>query len=161
MSALAELQARQMVQRMHRLTAEVDAFASHARMLRQSAKSFDGLVLLREGDNLLRALQASTGDFRDITAHIKSVSRALPSRPQGGVGLRPAAQWGNELRAGSGQFVKALLTAESEIGQLRGAASEQLSSPTRNATAPDNLLDVALTFLDALARWIEYRRRTI
>jgi hypothetical protein len=160
MSELAEVRARQIVQRMHRLRNEVEVFAAHARTLRLSSDSLDARVLSHEADNLLRGLAASRGDFQDATAWIGSLSRTLSSRPPKEGGPPPAAKWGNEFRAGSSQFVRALQAAENEIGQLYGAAQEQMNSPSRTATAPDNLIDVLVNFVDALSRWIEYRRRT-
>jgi hypothetical protein len=159
MSGLAEFQARQIVQRMHRLRNDVDVFATHARMLRLSSTSIDGLVLLQEADNLLRGLKASRVDFEEVNAQVGSLSRALSSRPPSIGGPPPAAQWGSEFRAGSKQFIAAVHNAENELGQLYGAANAQLNSPTRTATAPDNLIDVLLTFIDGLSRWIDYRRR--
>jgi hypothetical protein len=98
MNALAELQARQIVQRMHRLRVEVDVFAAHARTLRQSSGSIDGLVLLQEADNLLRGLMASRVDFENAQAHVGSLSRSLSSRPPATGGPPPAAQW--EMNSG-------------------------------------------------------------
>ncbi|MGB6943205.1 MAG: hypothetical protein WBE37_12460 [Bryobacteraceae bacterium] len=159
MSGLAEFQARQIVQRMHRLKSQVDLFATHAKLLRQSSASFDGRVLLQEADNLLQGLQASRVDFESANAQVGSLSRALPSRPPATGGPPPAAQWGNEFRAGSKQFMAAVHNAENELSQLYGAANTQLNSPTRTPTAPENLLDVLMNFIDLLTRWMEYRRR--
>ena len=159
MSGLAEFQARQIVQRMHRLRNEVNLFATHARTLRQSSSSIDGLVLLQEADNLLRGLKASRVDFENANAQVGSLSRTLSSRPPASGGPPPAAQWGGEFRAGSKQFIAAVHNAEKEVSQLYGAANAQLNSPTRTATAPDGLMDVLMTFIDGLSRWIEYRRR--
>lgn len=159
MSGLAEFQARQIVQRMHRLRNEVDLFATHARTLRLSSSSIDGRVLLQEGDNLLRGLKASQIDFENASAHVGSLSRTLSPFPPAAGGPPPAAQWGSEFRTGSKQFIAAVHNAEEELSQLYGAANAQLNSPTRTATAPDNLIDVLMTFIDGLARWIEHRRR--
>jgi hypothetical protein len=159
MSVMADFQARQIIQRMHRVRNEVELFATHARTLRLSSSSIDGLVLLQEADNLLRGLKASRDEFANADAQVASASRKLsPFSPRAG-GPPPAAQWGSEFRAASKQFIAAVKSAEKEIGQLYGAANAQLNSPTRTATAPDNIVDVLLTFIDALSGWIEYRRR--
>src|ERR1017187_988513 len=115
---LTELRARQIVQRMHRLRDQVEVFATHARILRQSAASLDGLALLQEADNLLRGLAGSPGDFQDIGANVPSPS----SRPPATGGMAPAAQWGSEFRAGSPQFVDAVRKAEKELTQPYGDA---------------------------------------
>jgi len=154
-----EFQARQIVQRLHRLRDQVEVFATHARMLRQSAASFDALVLLQEADSLLRGLTASRADFQEIEARIQSLSRALSSRPPTTGGMPPAAQWGNEFRACSKQFITAVRHAEQEVGELYRVADAGLNSPTRMATSPENLLDIVLNFMDLLSRWIESRRR--
>lgn len=159
MSGLAEFQARQIVQRMYRLRNDVDIFATHARTLRRSSASIDGLALLREADNLLRRLKASRIDFEEVNSHVGSLSRTLSSRQPSTGGPPPAAQWGSELRAGSKQFISAVHNAENELRQLYRAANAQMKSPTRTATAPDNLIDVLVTFIDGLSRWIVYRRR--
>ena len=77
MSGLAELQARQIIQRMHRVRNEVEEFATHARTLRLSSPSIDGLVLLQEADNLLRGPKASRDEFANADAQVASVSRKL------------------------------------------------------------------------------------
>lgn len=159
MNELAELQARQIVQRMRSLRHQVDVFAMHARMLRLSQASFDGRALLQEADSLLRGLMASRVDFENASARTGSLSRSLSSRPPAAGGPPPAAQWGSEFRAGSKQFTEAVRNAEKELSRLYGVANAQLDSPTRTPTAPDNLLDVLLTFIDALTRWSEYLRR--
>ncbi len=159
MSVLADFQARQIIQRMHRVRNEVELFATHARTLRLSSSSIDGLVLLQEADNLLRGLKASRDEFANANGQVGLVSRKLSPLPPRGGGPPPAAQWGGEFRSASKQFIAAVNSAEKEIGQLYGAANAQLNSPARVATAPDNLLDVLVTFIDALSRWIEYRRR--
>jgi hypothetical protein len=158
-SVIAEFQARQIIQRMHRVRYEVELFATHARTLRLSSSSLDGLALLREADNLLSGLKASRDEFANADAQVASVSRKLSPLPPRAGGPPPAAQWGSEFRAASKQFIATVNSAEKELGQLYGAANAQLNSPTRTATAPDNLLDVLMTFIDALSRWIEYRRR--
>lgn len=121
--------------------------------------SLDGLVLLKEADNLLNSLKASRVDFETIHAQLGSVSRSLPSRPPALGGMAPAAQWGSEFHALSKQFIAAVKHAEGELRQLYGTASDQLNSPLRTPDVPKNLLDVLLVFADALALWIEYRRR--
>jgi hypothetical protein len=158
MSDLAEVQARQIVRRMRQLRNDVDIFARHASTLRQSSNSIDGRVLLQEADSLLRGLQACRVDFQYATANVGSLSRKLSSRPPTTGGPPPAAQWGSEFRAGSKQFVAAVANAEKQLSQLYGSANAQMSSPTRTATSPDNLIEVLMTFIDGLTRWIEYRR---
>lgn len=159
MSGLAELQARQVVQRLHRLRNEVELFARHARTLRFSSSSIDARLLLREADRLLRSLKASRTEFAYADAQVPSLSRRLSPFPPAAGGPPPAAKWGNEFRAGSKQLIAAIRNAEKEIGQLYGVATAQINSPTRTATAPDNLVDVMMVFVDALSRWIDSRRR--
>jgi len=159
MSVMADFQARQIIQRMHRVRNEVELFATHARTLRLSSSSIDGLVLLQDADNLLRALKASRDEYANADAQVASVSRKLSPFPPRAGGPSPAAQWGSEFRAASKQFIAAVNSAEKELGQLHGAANAQLNSPTRTATTPDNLVDVLMTFIGALSRWMEYRRR--
>jgi hypothetical protein len=134
-------------------------FATHARTLKLSSSSLDGLALLREADELLRGLQASRADFANAEAQVTSLSRRLSPFPPAAGGPPPAAQWGNEFRVGSKQFIAAVQKAETELSQLYGAANAQLNSPTRTASAPDNLIDVLMVFIDALTKWIEHRRR--
>jgi hypothetical protein len=160
-SELADFQARQVVQGMNNLRQQVDLFTIHARTLRTSP-SLDGLALLQEADRLLQKLRASRGNFITVQAQTGSLSRALSSQPPASGGMPPAAKWGNEFRAGAKQFKESVLKAETEIRQLYNAANLQLNSPTRTPTgAPDNILDILLNFADALARWIEYRRRQV
>lgn len=159
MKGLAEFQARQSVRRLHGLRSQVDLFTSHAKMLRQASASIDGAFLLKEADNLLRGLMASQDEFRNVNANLRSLTRSLSSRPPVHGGPAPAAQWGNEFRAGSKQFMIAVQNAEKEIGRLYGTANAQVNSPTRIATAPDNLIDVLMVFIDVLTHWIESRRR--
>jgi hypothetical protein len=145
---------------MHRIRNEVEVFATHANTLTRSSRSFDGLPLLEEADRLLRALKASRGEFEEVAAQTGSLSRALSSRPPVSGGMPPAAKWGNEFRAGSKQCIESVRRAESELAALYGTANEKLNSPGRTSTgAPENLLDIILTFTEALSRWIEYRRR--
>lgn len=74
--------------------------------------------------------------------------------------MSPAAQWGNEFRAGSKQFIDAVHRAEAEISALYRVADEKLSSPTRTPTgAPENLFDVFINFIDVLAHWLEQRQK--
>jgi hypothetical protein len=123
MSQLTELQAQQIVRRMHRLRDEVELFAGHARTLRLSSSSIDGRVLAQEADNLLRGLTASRIDFENASAQVGSLSRRLSPRASAAGGPPPVAKWGNEFRAGSKQFIAAVQNAEKQIGQLYGAAS--------------------------------------
>lgn len=159
MSELPEFQARQIVKRMGWARNEVENFAAHARMLTESSSSIDGLVLLQQADELLKNLKASRVEFENANAQVQSLSRTLSSRPPNTGGLAPAAKWGSEFRAGSRQFTLSVQNAERQLRRLYGAANAQLNSPTRVSTPPDNLLDVLLTFTDALSRWIEYKRR--
>src|ERR1700721_1388240 len=137
-SQLQESQARQIVQRLHRLHDQVELFATHAGTLKLLS-SVDGRALLQEADNLLRSLKASRIDFESLEAHVGTLSRSLSSRPPASGGMPPAAKGGNELRAGSNQFKQAVRHAEKEIRELYGAADAQLNSPARTPTAPDNL----------------------
>ena len=158
-SNLDEVRAREIVRTMQALRRNVDAFATHAKLLSASSASFDGLPLLGEADQLLRVLKANRSAFEEASANIKSLKRSLSAYAPVGGGMPPAAKWGNEFRAGSKQFIEAVARAEREIGRLYAAANQKMNSPTRMSTAPENLLDIALNFADALARWVEYRRR--
>ena len=157
-SGLADFQARQIVQRMHGLRQQVDLFAIHAKTLRTSP-SLDPLALLQEADNLLRNLKSNRDDFAKLQGQAGTLSNSLSSRPPATGEMSPAAQWGPELRAGIKQFKDSVSKAEDEIRGLYGSASQQLNSPTRTPTSPDNIADIILNFADALSRWIEYRRR--
>jgi hypothetical protein len=143
---------------MRQLRSDVDIFARHAKTLSQSAGSIDARALMQEADILLRGLQGARSDFQEASANVGSVSRSLSSRPPLTGGPPPAAQWGSEFRAGSKQFVASVQNAEKALAALYGKANQQLNSPTRTATSPDNLIEVLMTFIDALSRWIEYRR---
>jgi hypothetical protein len=154
MTGFSEFQARQIVQRMHRLTEQVASFASHARILRLSAASFDARSVLHEANTLLHGLTASRTDFEKVNAQIGSVSRALSSRPSAG-SASPAAQWGNEFRAGSKHFIASVRDAEQELKQLYGEANAQINMPTRTGTAPDTLWDALMVMTDILTRCIE------
>jgi hypothetical protein len=157
-SGLPEWQARQVVQRMHRLRGQVDLFAIHAQTLRMSP-SLDALALLDEAGNLLRDLQANRVDFQDAEARAGKLSRTLSTRPDARTGMAPAAQWSNELRAGGRQFHEAVQRAEREIRGLYDATGERLNSPTRTPTLPTDFVDVLVNFADLLARWVDYRKR--
>jgi hypothetical protein len=157
-SGFGDFQARQIVQRMHGLRQQVDLFAIHARTLRTSP-SLDPRALLQEADNLLRNLGANRDDFVKLQGQAGTLSNSLSSRPPATGGMSPAAQWGPEFRAGIKQFKDSVLKAETEIRQLYGSANQQLNSPTRTPTMPDNIVDILVNFADMLSRWIEYRRR--
>ena len=98
---LNEHRARQIVQTMNRLRSDVNVFATHAKTLRLSAGSLDGLPLLEEAGRLLQALIANRSAFDEAGAQIKSLSRSLSSRPPASGGMPPAAKWGSEFRAGA------------------------------------------------------------
>lgn len=158
MSGLSEFEARQIIKRIHLLRSDVEVFATHARVLRLSSSSMDGLALLQSADGLLRRLKASRTDFENLISCVPSVRRSLSPRPLSIGGPPPAAQWGNEFRALSSQFAVAVRKAERELNQPYGAADAQLSSPTRTPTVPGNVIDILMNFADALSRWLEYRR---
>ena len=157
-SEFAEFQARQIVQRMHGLRQQVDLFSIHAKTLRTSP-SLDPLALLQEADNLLRSLVINRADFAKLQGQMGTLSHSLSSRTPATGGMSPAARWGPEFRAGIKQFKDSVSKAENEIRGLYGSANQQLNSPTRTPTSPDNLVDIVVNFADALSRWIEYRRR--
>ena len=159
MTGFPEFQARQIVQRLHELTQQVDSFASHARMLRLSTTSFDARSMLQEANTLLRKLMASRADFDKASAQIGSVSRALSSRPTPG-SPAPAAQWGNEFRAGSKNFMASVRNAENDLKDLYGQANTQLNMPTRTATGPENIGDALMVITDVVTRCVEYLNRT-
>lgn len=158
MSVLPEFQARQIVQRMHRLRYQIDLFAAHARTLRALSTSIDARMLLQEADSLLSNIKACREEFAKADGQVASLSHRLSPFPPAAGGLPPAAQWGSEFRAGSRQFIAAVQNAEREIVQLRGAGINQMNSPTRTATAPGNVVEVMAAFADVLAHWIETRR---
>jgi hypothetical protein len=158
-SSLAELQARQALEKMRSLRNDVVLFATHAKLLNSSAGNIDSLPLLEEATRLLKNLGASRLEFLGPDGKIDTLARSLPSRPPGGVGMSPAAKWMPELRAASKQFAEAVRSAEAAVFQLRDTALEGLNSPTRMSTEPDNLLDLILNFTDLLNRWIEHRRK--
>jgi hypothetical protein len=158
-SALSELQARQIIQRMHRLREQVDLFAIHAKTLVNSP-TLDGRVLLQEANNLTRSLMASRTDFEAAAAYSGTLSRTLSSRPSAGGGMAPAALWGSELRAGSKQFGAAVQKAEDALRQLFNAADLKMSSPIRTQTGiPDNPWEAALNLIELLTEWLESRKR--
>lgn len=159
-SNLAALEARHTLQTMNRLRGQIQAFASHAKVLNSSSKSFDSAVLLQSATELLEQLGKARLEFIGAENKIDTLARTLPSRPpKGTVGMSPAQQWVPELRAAKKQFAATVREAEQAIGQLRGTAFEGLNDPARTATAPDGLLDIILNFADLLTKWIEYRRR--
>jgi hypothetical protein len=156
---LNELRARQIVQTMQRARNEVDLFATHARTLRLASNSIDALLLFQEADRLVRSLMSSRAVFEEAASHTTSLSRSLSSRPNGTGGPPPAAKWGNEFRAGSKQFIEAVRRAEKELSELYAEANEKMSSVTRTSTGdPKDALDILMTFVEALARWVERRR---
>jgi|SRR5581483_10048876 len=155
---LNEYRARQIVRTMHRLRGDVNLFAIHARTLRMSSRSLDGLPLLQEADRLLKALMASQSEFSEGASQTKSLSRSLSSLPPATGGMPPAAKWGNEFRAGAKQFIDAVRKAERELDALYAAANEKMNSPTRTWTGdPSNLLDIVMNFIEGLSRWMESR----
>ena len=156
---LKDYQARRIVQTLHRLEHNVTAFAIHANTLKSASGSFDGLALLHSADQLLRALQSNRDVFEQASSQMQSLSRSLSSRPAKDGGMPPAAKWGNEFRAGSKQFIRAVHTAERALSSLYAAANEKMNSPTRTSTgAPENLFDIFVNFVDALSKWIESRK---
>lgn len=159
MSGLAELQSRQVVGRLHRLRSQVESFTRHARTLRFTSSSLDARLLLEEADNLLRNLKACRLELAQADGQARSLSRRLSHVPPTAGGPPPAAQWGNEFRAGSKQLMAAIRDAEKELSQLYGAAMSQINSPTRTATVPGDLMDVMMAFAELLTRWLEHRRR--
>jgi hypothetical protein len=154
-SVLNELRARQIVRHMHGLRVQVDSFAIHARTLRRVASSIDAAALMQEGDKLLRGLMESRTEFRELEAGIPSLSR----RPPAGGGMAPAAKWGPEIRAAIKQFTVAVQNAEKELIALHNTANDQLNSPTRISTSPDNLLELIMSFIDLLTKWLETRKK--
>ena len=159
MTGFPEFQARQIVQRMHRLREQVDSFASHARVLRLSSTSLDPRSMSQEADTLLRALMANRTDFEKVNSQIGSVSRALSSRPTAASANPAAAQWGNEFRAGSKHFIASVQNAERELKHLYGEANAQLNMPSRTATGPDTLWDALMVMIDVVTRCIEGLKR--
>ena len=158
-STLAELEAKQAVEKMRSLRNDVVIFTSHARLMNASSGNIDSLPLLEEATRLLKSLGSARLEFLGPNGKIDTLARSLPSRPPGGVGMSPAAKWMPELRAASKQFAEAVRSAEAAIFQLRDTALEGLNSPTRVSTEPDGLLDIILNFTDLLNRWIEHRRK--
>src|SRR5436190_9855854 len=97
-SNLDEVRAREIVRTMQALRRNVDAFATHAKLLSSSSASFDGLPLLGEADQLLRLLKANRSAFEEAAANIKSLKRSFSAYPPAAGGMPPAAKWGNEFR---------------------------------------------------------------
>jgi len=98
------------------------------------------------------------GQFQIARANVNSLKRSLfPAVPQGG-GIPPAAQWGNEFRAGSKHFLEAVQNAEVIFRKLYKTSAQGMNSPTRTDTSPDGAFDILLNFIDGLSRWIEWEK---
>lgn len=154
---LAELQARQSVQRFRQLSGQVKNFTAHADLLRKS-KSFalDPRLLLNEADKLLKSLIGSRSDFDKIKAVTTSLSRSLSSRPPAAGGMSPAQKWRPEFQAGAKQFLDAVRDAEKAIQLLYKDAHAEINLPTRVSTSPDGWFDALLVISQALAGLVEY-----
>jgi hypothetical protein len=157
--ALAELRARQIVQKMRSLKNDVLGFSEHAKFLNRASQNIDSRVLMEEADNLLKKLMAARVDFQEADANVNSVRRSLSSTIPRGGGIAPAALWGNELRAASKQFVEAVHTAENKLRELYQTSEAGMNSPTRTSTGdPSGAFDVLMTFVEMLTRIIEHYR---
>lgn len=154
-SVLGELQARQAVQRLHKLHAEIDIFAAHATLL-ASSKSFDARLVLEESNKLLASLMRSQSEFEKIKALTVTLSRSLSSRPPAGGGMAPAAKWGAEFRAGCNQFMEGVGKAEKAVQKLYILAQARINMPTRTATAPDGWFDAFMVLIDVLTQVVEF-----
>ena len=158
-SDLAQLQARQVVQKFHQLKASLDNFASHATVL-ASSKAFDPRIMLEEANKLLGNLTKCRVEFEKAKGLSVTLSRTLSSRPPAGGGMAPAAQWGNEFRAGSKQFVEGIAKAEAAVQKLYKAAYIKINLPTRTATSPDNWFEAFLTLVDMLNQIVEFCKKS-
>ncbi len=156
--SLAELEARQTVVRIQRITNDVRIFGAHAKML-SGTKNIDSAVLVEEANGLLQKLGFARITFMDAESRIETLARSLPSRPLHGGGMSPAAQWVPELRGAAKQFERAVKDAEGSLKKLYSEAFAGLNSPTRISTPADGVLDNILLFTDLLMKIIEWYKR--
>lgn len=131
---LGEVRARQIVQKIRSLTNDVMSLSEHAKLLDRTSQNFDSRLLIQEANNLLKKLMAARLDFQEADANVHSVKRSLSSTVPRAGGIPPAALWGNEMRAASNQFLKAVHSAENTLRQLYDTSAAGMNSPTRTAT---------------------------
>jgi hypothetical protein len=157
---LAELQARQAVQRFHQLSGQVQHFTAQAKLLR-GAKSFafDPRLLLSEADKLLKSLMASRSDFDKYKALTTSLSRSLSSRPPATGGMSPAQKWRPEFKAGAKQFTDAVRDAEKALELLYKEAHAEINLPTRTSSPEMAWHDALLALCQLLVSVVEYCKR--
>jgi hypothetical protein len=158
MTELMEFKARQMVQRMHQLTTQVDSFTRQAKMLQGLSNAIDARVMLQEGNLLLNSLMASRREFETIDSQVNPTVRSLSSRPSNGRPA-PAAQWNNELRAGTKRFLMSVQTAEQSLKPLYSGAMAQMNAPGRTSTEAETITDAVLVMIDVVTRCMECLRR--
>jgi hypothetical protein len=115
--------------------------------------------MLEEADKLLRSLLKCRDEFQKAKGLSVTLSRALSSRPPAGGGMAPAAQWGNEFRAGSKQFVEGIGRAEAAVQKLYKVAYIRINMPTRTGTSPDNWFEAFLTLVDVLNQIVEFCKK--
>jgi hypothetical protein len=155
---LAEVRARQIVQRMRSLKSDVVSFGEHAKLL--TSGNVDARLVMQEADNLVKKLMAARIDFQEADANINSVKRSLSSTVPKRGGIAPAALWGNEMRAASRQFIEAIHSTERSLGQLYDGSNAAMNLPTRTSTGdPSNAFDVLMNFVEMLSRVLEHHRR--
>ncbi len=166
-ASLAELQARQTLEKMNGLRNEIDAFTRHVQFMTVSSGNFDGRDLVDMANRLLQRLGTARLEFQGLEGRIDSLSRSLPSRPLSGTGMAPAAKWVPELRGASRQFAETVRSAESALKKLYEKGFQDLNSPLRtpNVLEPlivtkfDTVLDMILTLSDLLVHSIEIYKR--
>jgi hypothetical protein len=163
-SGFPVFQAKQTLQKMRGLEMQVRSFAQHAKTLRLvRTQAVDPRELLAQANSLLQSLMDAYIEFQNLEAESTRIRRRLSNRPPRSPrpfqyeyhGPPPASQWGGEFKSASKSFVRALLSAESEVRQLMGAALDDLNSPTRTGTEPSGLFDAMMTFVEFLTAWVK------
>ena len=158
-NGLAEVQARQTVQKMRLLKNDVVRFSEQAKLLSRTSQHIDSLFLMQEANILLNKLMAARLDFQQANARVNSLKHSLPSAMPRGGGMSPAALWGNEMRAASKQFTEAVGHAENSLRQLYKISETGLNSPTRTSTGdPSGAFDILMAFIELMGRIIEHSR---
>ena len=163
--SFASFQASQLVRRMNQLRIRVYWFGHHAQTLSR-LPGFDARDLLGEANQLLSELTKALKEFQQASAEAAGVKSRLSPVPPVSYGPGkfnywgppPAAKWGHEFRAAEQQFIQTLKQTEKQIRALQLAANEELNSPTRVSTGPENMFDVLMTFIELLNAILRAKR---
>lgn len=158
-SGFPVFQAKQTLRKMHQLEVRLASFAQHARTLRLvRTAAVDARDLLSEATSLIQGLMDARFELQKLEGESTTITRRLPNQPPKSPrpfhyeyqGPPPRSQYGSEFRGASKRLVQAFTAAENEVGQLMGAATDDLNSPTRIGTEPSGVFDALMVFVEFL-----------